>query len=87
MVVKVFSTSFQPKVIEDEATEDVEQLPRVCEFIGVVREETGRIIFEFHGGFPKKHEGLGGCEVTVNFPFIPDAFESLPRILSHWTIK
>jgi hypothetical protein len=87
MVVKMFSTSFRPEVIEDEATEDVERLPRVRESASVICEETGRIVFEFQDGFTKKHEGPGGCEVTMNFPLVPYTLEGLPRVLSHGTIE
>ncbi|CAK9205788.1 unnamed protein product [Sphagnum troendelagicum] len=53
----------------------------------VVREEAGGIVLEFHGGLAKEHKGPGGREVTVNFPFVPNVLESLPRNLSHWAIK
>ncbi|CAK9198178.1 unnamed protein product [Sphagnum troendelagicum] len=74
-------------MVEDEGTKDVERLLGVRKSAGVVREEAGGIVLEFHGGLAKEQKGPGGREVAVNFPFVPDAFESLPRNLSHWAIK
>ncbi|CAK9876810.1 unnamed protein product [Sphagnum jensenii] len=74
-------------MVENEAAKDVEWLPGVRESADVIREETGRVVFKFHGGFVKEHKRPGGCEVVVNFPFIPNTFEGLPRNLSHGAIK
>ncbi len=87
VVIEMFSTSFRLEVIKDEDTEDVERLPRVRVSAGVVREEAGRIVFKFHGGFSKKHKRPGGREVAVNFPFFPTTLEGLPRVLSHGAIE
>jgi hypothetical protein len=74
-------------MVEDESTKDVERLPGVRKSAGVVREEAKGIVFEFHGGLAKEHKRPGGREVAMNFPFVPDALESLPRNLSRWAIK
>ncbi|CAK9881920.1 unnamed protein product [Sphagnum jensenii] len=87
MVVEVFFAPFRPEVIEDEAMENVERLSGVRKFAGVVHEEVGRIVIKFHGGFTKEHEGPGGSEVTMNFPFVPNALEGLPHVLSHGAIN
>ncbi len=87
LAVEVFPAPFRPEVVEDEGTKDVERLLGVHKSAGVVREEAGGIVLEFHGGLAKEHKGPGGREVTVNFPFVPNVLESLPRNLSHWAIK
>ncbi len=87
LAVEVFPAPFRPEMVEDEGTKDVERLLGVRKSAGVVREEAGGIVLEFHGGLAKEQKGPGGREVAVNFPFVPDAFESLPRNLSHWAIK
>ncbi len=83
MVAEVFSTPFRPEVEEDECAKNVERLPRVRKSAGVVREEAEGVVLEFHGGLAKEHKRPGGREIAVDFPFVPNAFESLPCILSH----
>jgi len=85
--VKVFSTSFQPKVIENEVTKDVERLPGVCESASVVREKPGGVVFKFHGSFSKEHKRPRGREVAISFPFVPNALKGFPSVLSHGAIK
>jgi len=87
LAVEVLPAPFRPKMVEDEGTKDVERLPGVRKSAGVVREEVGGIVLKFHGGLAKEHKRPGGREVAVNFPFVPDALESLPRNLSHRAIK
>jgi hypothetical protein len=87
LAVEVFPAPFRLDMVEDEGTKDVERLLGVRKSASVVREEAGGIIIEFHGGLAKEHKRPGGREVTVDFPFVPDALKSLPCILSHWAIK
>ncbi len=41
LIIEVFSTSFRPEMVENEASKDVEGLLRVSETAGVVREKSG----------------------------------------------
>ncbi len=85
--IKVLSTSFQPEMIENEATEDVERLPGVRESAGVVREKVGGVVFKFQGGFSKEQKRPGGHEVAISFPIIPNTLEGFPSVLGHGAIK
>jgi hypothetical protein len=87
LAIEMFPAPFRPEMVEDESTKDVERLPGVRKSSGVVCEEAGGIVLEFHCGLAKEHKGLGGCEVAVSIPFIPDALESLPCNLSHRAIE
>ncbi len=78
LIIKVFSTSFRPEMVKDEATEDVEGLAGVSEAASVIREEAGGVVFVFQGDFTEKHERPGGREVSVGFPFGPNAFVGFP---------
>jgi hypothetical protein len=82
LVIKVFSTFFRPEMVENETSKDVEGLSGVGETVGVVREKSGGVIFEFQGGFSKKHKRPGGREVAVGFPFDPNALVGFPGDLS-----
>jgi len=87
VIVKVFSTSLRPEMIENEATEDVERLSRVHESTDVVRQKAGGVFFEFQDGFSKEHKRPGGCEVAISFPIVPNTLEGFPTVLSHGAIK
>jgi hypothetical protein len=87
VIVKVFSTSFRPEMIENEAMEDVERLPGVRESAGVVRKKAGGVVFEFQDGFSKEHKRPRGREVAISFPIVPYALEGFPSVLSHGAIK
>jgi hypothetical protein len=74
-------------MVENGASKDVEGLSGVGETVGVVREESGGVIFEFQGSFTEKHERPGGCKVAVGFPFDPNALVGFPGDLSPGTIE
>jgi len=63
-------------VVEDKAPEDVERLPGVRKFAGVVREEAESVVVEFCTGFAQEHKRPGDCKVAMGFPFVPNALES-----------
>ncbi|CAM6075698.1 unnamed protein product [Sphagnum tenellum] len=83
LVTKVPSAFFRRKVIEDETTEDVEQLSKVGEAVDVVREEPKRVILVLHGSFSEEHKRLGGSETPRPFPFVLDSLIGVPRALGH----
>jgi len=87
LIIKVFSTSFRPEMVKNETLKDVEGLTRVGEAVGVVREKSEGVIFEFQGSFTEKHERPGGCEVAVGFPFDPNTLVGFPGDLSPGTIE
>ncbi len=87
LIIKMFSTSFRPEIIDKEATKDVERLSGVSEAASVVHEEAWGVVFVFQDGFTKKHEGPGDREVSVGFPSDPNAFVGFPGDLSPWAIE
>jgi hypothetical protein len=87
LIIIMFSTSFRPEIIYKEATEDVEWLPGVNEAAGVVREEAWGVVFVFQGGFTKESKRPGDLDVSVGFPFDPEAFVGFPGELSLWAIE
>jgi len=53
----------------------------------LIREKSGGVIFEFQGGFIEKHKRPGRHEVTMGFPFDPNALVGFPGDLSPGTIE
>ncbi len=51
LIIKVFSTSFRPEIIKDEASQDVEGLMGVGEASSVVCKEAGGVVIKFQGDF------------------------------------
>ncbi|CAM6031018.1 unnamed protein product [Sphagnum balticum] len=82
LIIKVFSTSFRPEIVKDEASQDVEGLTGVGEAARVVRKEAGRVVFKFQGDFTEENERPGRREVAMGFPFDPDALVGFPGGLS-----
>jgi len=87
LVVEVLPTPFRPKVVQDEAPEDVERLAGVRVAPGVIREVARGVVFELHGGFPKEHKRPNDLEVATSFPFSPYALVGLPGLLSHGIVE
>jgi hypothetical protein len=87
LIIKMFSTSFRPEIIQKEAMKDVERLPGVSEAASVVREEAWGVVFVFQDGFTKKHKALGDREVSMGFPFDPNVFVGFPGDLNPWAIE
>jgi hypothetical protein len=53
----------------------------------VVREEAWGVVFVFQDGFIEEHEGPGNRDVSVGFPFDPNAFVGFPGELSSRAIE
>ncbi len=82
MAVEVFATSLGPEVVEQEAPEDVEGLTSIGETASVVAVEVRGVIFFFEDGLPKENERLGDVEAVGHPPFVPNAEENVPCLLS-----
>jgi hypothetical protein len=76
------SASFGPEVVEEEAPEDVKQLPSIGEPARVVTVEVQGVIFFLKNGFAKENEGPGDGKAVGRLPFFPNAEEGFPRQLS-----
>jgi hypothetical protein len=87
LIIKVFSISFRPEIVKDEASQNVEGLTGVGEAARVVREEAGRVVFKFQGDFTEENERPGRREVVVGFPFDPNAFVGFPSGLSPGAVE
>ncbi|CAM6027382.1 unnamed protein product [Sphagnum balticum] len=87
LIVKVFSTSFRPDKIEDEASQDVEGLTGVNEATLVVREEARGVIFKLQDNFAEENERPGRRKVAVSFPFDLNPFVCFPSNLSLGAIE
>ncbi|CAM6026276.1 unnamed protein product [Sphagnum balticum] len=87
LIIKVFSTYFQPEIVKDEASQDVEGLTGVGEAARVVRKEAGRVVFKFQGDFTKENKRPGQREVVMGFPFDPDTFIGFPGGLSPGAVE
>ncbi len=59
MIVEVFSTSFNPQVVQNKAHEYVEGLSSVRVATGIVREESGCVIVELSGRFADERKRPG----------------------------
>jgi hypothetical protein len=78
----MFTTSLGPEIVEHEAPEDVEGLMSISEAARVVVVEVRGVIFFFEDGLPKENERPGDVEVVGRPPFVPNAEESIPSLLS-----
>ncbi len=83
----MLSTPFHPKIVQNEAPENVKRLASVREAPSVVREEAGGVVVELHGGFSKERKRPSDLKVAMGFPFAPYALEGLPGFLSHGTVE
>ncbi len=77
----MLTTPLEPKVVQNEGSEDVERLPEVGEAANVVGVESGRVVFAFDGGFAKQSEGPINGDALESFPFLPNSFEHAPGAL------
>jgi hypothetical protein len=82
LVIKVPSAPFGPKIIEEEAPQDVERLTTVSETTLVIAMEVRWVVFIFKDGLPQEHGGLGDVEAVGGFPFVPYTKEGVPSLLS-----
>ncbi len=55
--------------------------------IGVIRQESRWVVFDFHGGFADDHKRPSDCEVALNFPLVPNSLDGLPCFLRRRAIK
>jgi hypothetical protein len=90
LVTEVSFASLGPDIIKNEALEDVERLPWVCEATGVIGEvprgiilsfEDGLsrgIILSFEDGLSKEDERLGDVELLRSFPLLPYSLVRFP---------
>ncbi len=76
------SAPFRPKVVEEEAPQDVERLTTVSETALVVTMEVRWVVFIFEDGLSQEHGGPGDAEAIGGFPFVPYTEEGFPRLLS-----
>ncbi len=81
LAIKVHSTSLSPKGINNEATQNVQWLPRVGEAAGVIRQESGGVVVPFHRRFAQKDERPGNIQIIRRVPFRPDPLEGFPGAL------
>ncbi len=82
LAVEVFATSLRLEIVEQEAPEDVKGLTSVGEAARVVAVEVRGVIFFLEDGLPKENERLGDVEAVGHPPFVPNAEESIPSLLS-----
>jgi len=78
----MLAASFEPEVVEEEASKDVERLSSVGKAAGVVALEVRGIIFLFEDSFPQKVERSGDGEVAGRLPDLPSATEGIPCLPS-----
>jgi hypothetical protein len=78
LIVKVLSTPFKPKKIEDEAVEDIKGLSNVKEAFDVVALDIRRVVLSLEDNFTQQDKGLGGGDVVRRPPFLPDALVGFP---------
>jgi hypothetical protein len=83
--VEVFAAPFEPKVVKQEASEDVEGLSSVGEIARVIAVEVRGVVFLFEDGFPKENERPGDVEVVGRLPFTTNAEEGFPGLLGGGT--
>ncbi len=82
LAVEVFATSLGPEVVEQEAPEDVEGLTSIGEAARVVDVEVQGVVFFFEDGLPKENKRPGDVEAVGRPPFVPNAEEGIPSLLS-----
>jgi hypothetical protein len=82
LAVEVFTTSLGPKVVEQEAPEDVEGFTSIGEAARVVAVKVRGVVSFFEDGLPKENKGLGDVEAVGRPPFVPNAEEGTPSLLS-----
>ncbi len=82
LAVEMFATSLRPKVVEQEAPEDVKGLPTIGEVARVVAMKVRRVVFLFENGFPKENERSGDLKAVGRPPFVPNVEEGIPSLLS-----
>ncbi len=82
LVVEVFATFLGPEIVKQETPEDVKGLAPIGEATRVVAVEVRGVIFLLENGLPKKDERPGDVEAIGHSPFVPNATESIPNLLS-----
>jgi len=82
LAVEVFATSLGPEIVEQEALEDVKGLAPIGEAACVVAMEVRGVIFFLKDGLPKEDKRPGDVEAVGRPPFVPNAEESFPSMLS-----
>jgi hypothetical protein len=86
LVIKVLSTSFQPKEVEDEAAKDVKRLSNVGEAPYMVPLALG-VIFSFENDFTQHDKWPKESDVSRRSPFLLDVIEGLPTPFGEGTLK
>jgi len=82
LAVEVFATSLGLEVVEHEAPEDVKWLTSIGEATRVVAVEVRGVVSFFEDGLPKENERPGDVEAIGRPPFVPNAEEGIPSLLS-----
>jgi hypothetical protein len=78
LVAEVAFASLGPNVIENEASENVEGLPWVCETTGVISKVPRGIVLLFEGRFTEEDEGPVYVELLRSFSLLPNSFVRFP---------
>jgi hypothetical protein len=78
LVTEVSFATLGPDIIKNEAPEDVERLPWVCEATGVIGEVPRGIILSFEDGLSEEDERLGDVELLRSFPLLPYSLVRFP---------
>jgi len=77
----MLAASFEPKVVEEKASKNVERLTSVRETARVVPLKARGIVFLLEGSFSEEDERPGDGEMVGRLPFIPSATEGAPGLL------
>ncbi len=78
----MLAAPLEPKVVQNEGSQDVERLPEVGESTNMVGVEPGMVVFTLGGGLAEKGEGSGDGDILGCFPFLPNSFERAQGALS-----
>jgi hypothetical protein len=86
LAIEVFTTSFGPELINQEAPENVERLTTVSETARVITVEVRGVVVLFEDGFSKEYKGPGDVEAVGRSPFVPNTVKGFPSLLNRGAI-